>query len=357
VTNEDFIRNNAAAWLSPATIDDEQNLLPAFIAASEAAAEDLGGRELSAVLAAHGRLEEASRGWLGDHLRGAKDGFVADGKDELMQRVAAVALLRRIVDDADDSAVLSALAVGSAAFVGLAPVVADLARVADQRIAQIAREVRERNVEDPDFTDGLALPAARKVNPDEGINADANTLAGDVAAQTKAIKKLATAVTAAFETASSAQSSLDEEVEMLWWVITDRDANGKLWADREPIERAVAAAVELEDRTKLLPGPPSAGALLQRLLTEKKPVKVALADFADEAHRQEVDLELPESHTLFPVLTSAAARREFGTDSDADTWRNVVRNKWGLDPERESPVTEAALQLYRELQMRHRVGE
>jgi hypothetical protein len=358
MTDEDFIEKNAAAWLARATIDDEQDLLPAFVAAGQAAADDLAGHELSAVLAAHGRLAEESRGWVGEHLRNAKEGFVADAKDELMQRVAAVALVRRIVADIDDCAILSALAVTSAGFVGLTPVVAELGFIATQRLTQMGREVRVRDVDDPpDLSDGLKLPPARKVNPDEGLNADPNTLASDIAAQSQAIRKLAGTLTAAFEAAASAQSALDEEVEMLWWVITDRGADGKLWANREPVERAVAAATELEEHTKVLPEPPAAAALLQRLLVEKKPVKVTLADFAEEAYRQEVDADVRYRHTLLPVLTAAAARREFGTEDDANTWRKVAHNKWAVETDLESPLDNAALQLYRELQMRHLVGE
>lgn len=353
MTNDAFIEENFARWMEPAMLEQPPERIGLFRDATVSVAEDLGEHELSAVLACNGVLSDDIVAWLGRHLREKDESFVVEGKDDLVQRVAGIAVLRRVSDARDESAILAALALLSARYAGLKPIIAELPEIATQRLREMGSEVRARDrVEPLSLAPAVKnLPPARKPNEETGAAVDVNQLAADVALHAKAIKALITSLEPGLAAASERQRALDEEVEMLWWVIRDQDSEGRPWGDRPVVERAVCAAVELADRTEILPGPPSAEALLRRLLTEDADADVSFAEFAVEVSRKNLATDTSSAQPLIPILSSSAICQEFRTDKDDKTWRGVIVGKLNIQSDRLGSIADGAVQLYRELQM------
>jgi len=349
--NMEFIDDNLARWLKPALIEEDADRLDYYRAVAVSAEGDMLGHELIAVLAAHGRLGPEARNWLAGHLAKQDDTFVTDGRDELLRRLAAVAVATAVSGRSDGVAALAGLAARSAAFAGLDAVIQELPSIADRRVAQMGRNVRSRvtAMAEPLSVTVGKQPTVKK--PAEGEAVDPTQVAAAVTAQAQVIKKLIGALDEALPAAAGRQRSLDEEVEMLWWVIRESDESGKPWASQSGVERAVAAAAELAARTLVLPGPPSAGHLLRRLLANEATENATIADLAVEASKQGLAFGDCDAHVLLPVASCVRLRSEFGTATDEETWQNAVQNKLDVDPKRAASLAEGSEQVYRELQI------
>ncbi|HVZ34058.1 MAG TPA: GTPase-associated system all-helical protein GASH [Polyangiaceae bacterium] len=144
---------------------------------------------------------------------------------------------------------------------------------------------------------------------------------------------------------------------MLWWVISDADETGVPWSERSGLGRSVAGAAELAERTRILPEPPSARALLEKLLGKEAAKERLLAEFAMEVAAQEIDSLTGQEHALLPLASACEAIGKFATDDDEDTWQHAMQNQLKLDPKRKHSLLDGSMQLYRELQMIRLRGE
>lgn len=353
---EAFIDENFGRWMRSVTVEDNEERLQVLKTASQAAEKDLVGRELAVVMAAYGRMDEGTFGWLGAHLRAIDEGFVAEGKDEMLKVLAAVAVFRRIVLSSEPDAILCALAISSAEFSGMDAVIAELPQMARSRLAEMGRAVREAEVSAASSY-LVKVPPQRKEVDDAGEATGIGQALVDIHSVGQAVKKLATMVDSSVRPALARQIALDEEIEMLWWVISDTDEAGISWGERSGVGRAVAGAAELAARTRILPEPPSARALLEKLLGKEATKEKSLAEFAKEAAAQEIGAAAGQENALLPVASSCEAISKFATDDDEDTWQNAMLNQLKLDPKRKQPLFSCSLQFYRELQMIRLLGE
>lgn len=354
--SEAFVDENFGRWMRSVTIVDDEERLGVLKAASEAAEKDLVGRELAVVMAAYGRMDEAILGWLGAHLRAIDDSFVAEGKEEMLKVLAAVAVLGRIVSSEEPDATLCALAVSSADFSGMDAVIAELPQTARSRLVEIGRAVRETQV--PAASSYLVkVPPQRKEVNEAGEATGIGQALTDIYSVGQAIKKLATMVDSSVRPALARQLALEEEIEMLWWVISDVDETNVPWSERSGLGRAVAGAVELAVRTRILPEPPSAHALLDKLLGKEAAKERSLAEFATEAAAQKINSLAGQEHALLPIASAYEAINKFATDDDENTWQNAMQNQLKVDPQLKHSLLGGSLQLYRELQIVRLLGE
>lgn len=348
---EDFIDENFGRWIRAVTVEEDAGRADMLRAASSAAAKDLASHELSAVLAAHGDLNEDSAAWLGQHLRAVDDAFVVEGKDELLKVLAAATIITGMMSGTDSAAALCALAVMSAQFSGLPPVLDELPQVARTRLAVMGQDVREVTVVAPSSY-AVTVPGQRKETNEAGeVVVGVKDALADIATLGKSLKKLAAAIDSSVRPALARQVALDEEVEMLWWVVSDADENGRKWGERTDLGRAVKGAFELAERTRILPEPPSGAALLQKLLGKAATKTASLAQVAQECVAQDLDGLEAQEHTLLPIASAVEAIRKFVTDEDQETWQRVLQNLLSLDSEMKHTLSESAVQLYRELQI------
>jgi hypothetical protein len=346
--NQEFIDENFARWIEPGTTEQSLERLDVLKSASARAAQTLEGKALVAVSAAHDQPSEEVAGWVGAEIRAVDESFITEGKDDLLRRVAAVAVLQRLTSSNDQTAILCALAVASAEFAGFEALIPELQPLALTRVSEMGREIRERGVvEAPSFP--MRMPSQRKATEEAQISVD--DLAADVYAVGQSVKKFAAAVEVTLAPMVARQAALDEEVEMLWWVISDTDESGVAWIDREAVARAVAGALELNERTHVLPGPPAVTALLQKLLGDNGAENKSLAEVANEAARQEVSALVEIEQPLMPIASARTLIEKFATADDQETWQKAMENQLGLDPSRSHSLTESALQIYRELLM------
>jgi hypothetical protein len=191
------------------------------------------------------------------------------------------------------------------------------------------------------------LPVERKFNAETGEDVSAGAVAKDVYAQSRAMRALATYIDTLDAKRSHRQDALDEEIEILWWVLLGRDANGVAWADHPRLARAATAAQELRERTLQSPGPPAAAYFLARALGSDAESKTSIADFADAASSMD---SVPDgSDGLLPITSTIQAHRE--VHGDRKLWPGLAESKFAVPVERTATLLASAEQLYRELDM------
>jgi GTPase-associated system helical domain len=358
-TYEAFIDQNVPRWLEPAMLQEQPERLEAFRSISSRLSTDLDGRVFDAVLATHGTLGPEIERWVGDHVRATDESLVYEGKEELQRRLVSIAVIRHVALADDDAAILAALAALSASFIGLDAVLPELPEMSVNRLDELGREKRSRALEpESSVAQSLgSLPRTRKPDEESGVPVDANQLASDLGSHAKAIRGLATAVDSALRLAQRRQGALDEEVEMLWWVIKERTGNGALWSDQPALSRAVNGAIELAERTLEIPGPPSAAALLRRLLGDAGEEEVTLADVAAQIAACELPPQTSPHSSLIPLIGSSEVLRELREEGDNETWQNVAKKQLGVDTRASSTLSRASEQVYRELQILRLLGE
>src|SRR5438270_5734285 len=103
---EGLIDSNIARWLEPAGVQLDNERVPLYRAAVDQMSGDLAGRELAVARAAHHLLDDSIRAWIGEAMRQQDQGFVAEGKDALLSRLAGIALIRPLPSSAADPVVL-----------------------------------------------------------------------------------------------------------------------------------------------------------------------------------------------------------------------------------------------------------
>ena len=352
MTAETFIDENLPRWLEPVTVESDADRVAVFRGASTSMAAELDSHVMAAVDAAFGILNDEARAWIASHVQRQNDAFVMGGKDELQRVLAAAAVAGRIASATDRQAVLAALAVLSAEFSGRQATIPELGDLARTRIKEMGQLARARARALPTIAAELpSLPRTRKPDEETGAAVSPDTLAGDLGTHAKAIRQLASAADQVLGDMSARQAALDEEVEMLWWVIRARDEAGRSWQERAPVDRAVAAAVEIADRTRVIPGPPSAAALLGRVLGTDAADEVTVAEVAVQCSTLGLDERGALQHRLLPVLTAAATARKLQGDNEDQIWQAAFEREWSVDLARSTSIENGAAQVYRELQM------
>lgn len=348
MTEQNLLEGNLARWLEPAGVQLDNERVPLYLQAALEMSGDLTGRELDVARAAHDELNDEIRAWIAGVMRNHDQGFVGEGKDALLARLAGAAVVQALTSRIAPDVILVNLAIESARFLGLTPVIADITALSPLTLLRTAKQVRERPRVAGTAAETVAkLPPERKPTEEAPAAVTPEELAQDVFAQAKAMRALATCVDALEGANAQRQSALDEEVEVLWWILLGRDAGGTSWAEHPPFLRAVIAAQELKERTLRVPGPPAAGYFLARAMGDDAGAPGTIGELAGSGAPLE---KLPSgSDGLLPILSTINAYRE--VDGKQELWEALAEAKFGIPVTRGGTLALAAEQLYRELQM------
>jgi hypothetical protein len=346
--NDSITPSDLARWLKPAGIELGSDRLAELAGVVTELTDGLEGRELEAVRAACGHLSDGARAFAAETLGEKAPTVIPQDATELLERLLAVAVVASL--DESESGIRCALAVGSAQFLGMTPLIEDLPARAAEALASAGRSARRRVEIDKTVASKAlgALPKARKRNEETGEEISPNELADDLADHARSLGSLVNALDQAIGGLAKRQDTLDEEVEMLWWALRATDDSGTAFSDLEPAARAVSAAGELADRTDGLPGPPSAGFLLKRVLDNAADDEITLADLAAAASEHLRPLDVPPD-PLLALMSAATEQARLSADKDDKTWQTVVERTLGVDLSAKTTLATGAQQVYREL--------
>ena len=174
------------------------------------------------------------------------------------------------------------------------------------------------------------------------------------AAITHIVKETAKQITAVKREAMKAVNTLtkhidmkDEELEILWWAFNEFSEGRQMtFKSLKPAERPVVVGSELAGKTRMLPGPVSARALMAGTgLTTKTKHPISAAIDACDAEWLSTQ-ESSEASDLTPVLAAVSERLRTGKINVwAASWASVT----GLDESLNISETEIAGQMYDEV--------
>lgn len=146
MTEQNLLEANLARWLEPAGVQLDNERVPLYLQAALEMSGDLAGRELDIVRAVHGELNDDLRAWVATVVRKHDQGFVGEGKDALIARLAGAAVVHALTSRIAPDTILVNLAIESARFLELTPVIADTAALSPLTLLRTAKQVRERTL-------------------------------------------------------------------------------------------------------------------------------------------------------------------------------------------------------------------
>jgi hypothetical protein len=312
-------------------------------AASEAGILDL-------VLLAHGVAQGDAVASVSVALRKLDDAAAVREGDLLANLTAAIAVAFGLEGDVK-VAVPFGLAVRSAAFIGLKPIVADLdmlARAALVRASEAQRRRGKLSVVGADIENALAgWPKY-----DEGASAATDQL--NIARDTveKAAKAAAALTPRALPQVQRRFEALEEEVDILWWTLGEySELADRPFKTLSAPAAACVAGLELATHSARRAPLSSARALLSRILGGHA------SKVTDLGHALPAAVKVigddwpalhPHSHRLLPTLSSLG---EFRSLNRKPVWKETVATRWQVDPARSATVLDLAEQVCREVLM------
>lgn len=282
-------------------------------------------------------------------IKEADETFEMQGNDRELQ-ILAGASLAVLMESESESASYAALAVTTTVFAGArkTDLPMDLAGLAEAAILRIAAANRERpNLashlpEDDDQSDFDAIPGL--VRKDQSI-------AGVISA----LELLAETMTEAAERHSEGLQAMDtfiriqdEELQMLWWLIGQRSKDYKCaFSDVPSDAQPLVFGSELADATQILPGPPSASAMLSRAgVKDKKKIAVSAAINASaQAWLRQLLGDRNPSPVTMPLHNAIYRQLETGP---GDTWVAGWVSATGIGENQTLPGLTLGTLFYRE---------
>jgi hypothetical protein len=333
-----------AEWLHDVDLQPAADRQQAIATAARALAEGVASRELlGLVVVAHGGSDADSGGRIEEAIRSADSTWSVRSDDAAARRTAAVAVAMAMEGDGG-AAVTAALGVRSAGFLGMAPVVADLAPLADVALLRASEALRGRS----DLSAaGADIKGAFKAVP--ALNPGESALTDQVSAVAKAAQTAA--ARAAGVTGDSMPAvtrrfkALEEEVDLLWWLLGEYSERAR--SAFKSVDEAAAPCVLALDFGGLVafPCPPRATrAVLSRALDTRALQMIELGGAVGKTIEVIGSDWIPNdvrNHTLLPVLSAAREHHEF--DGKA-AWTDSIA-RWNVDPALESTALDLAEQL------------
>ena len=257
-------------------------------------------------------------------FKATDEAFEMSRNDRELQ-ILAGACLAVLVETDEDVGAVAALTATTAGFAGARHpnLPMDLAALGETAIVRLGDANRKR----PSLEAHLKVPlnfdfenAATKVSEEETFEsvADAFQLAANKtrAAMTQLAKTQASAIRAI----DHFLRVQDEELQMLWWLTSQRSWDFDCSFDAIPAEaRPLVLANELAHHTEFLPGPPSVKGILSRTgLKEHENVRIADAvNAADSAWLQGLVGDVDQSLVSTPL--HAAIKRQLETGA-GESW-------------------------------------
>lgn len=280
--------------------------------------------------------------WILDLARSKKGDIPLADNAALLARLACGAAVRAL--GGNSYATPLGLVVESAGYVGLKPVVEELAEFAEKALADAATISRIR----PEPWEPVsAVVAAELESPTTETDPETNE-AREVDVRGAAIRRLAEAVDSLGSRTDDRFRSIDEEYDALWWSFTNRSTGtDQPWSKVEPLaRRVVLVASELGDRITRVPSPPIVGGLMATALDDKSASDVSLAEVAIAAADEGRFPGTTRSARLLPIESTVAEIRRIGAEDG--TFKETLKKTLTLDASRTTSALDAARQLRRE---------
>ena len=264
--------------------------------------------------------------WFEKPIRGLDPHFLVNKDKAEAGRIAALLLRDRIIE----SGLNIPLAVLSASFCGKRHSADGDVLTREANEALVAAVRNQRNFVDatpvsrPKFKDITAeLNALTAQNPLQGNTTKAAVEAA-VQASENAITTLAQGVETSLSSGRGDVVRLAEEVDMLWWYLSDwHELLDKRRSAAAPATRMLASGIELGGLVQQPPGPYGAYGILRKISDTrsdgKTTLRAALGTLSeDDARKLSKDI-LPSAKSLFPVhvaVQSVAERGPAGWESE-----------------------------------------
>lgn len=253
-------------------------------------------------------------------LKEADETFEMQGNDRELQ-ILAGASLAVLMESESKSAAYAALAVSTTGFAGArkTELPMDLSGLAEEALLRIAATNRERpdlssHLLDDDDLDFDAIPElVRQTQSFAGVISAlemvAKTMSETAEQQSEALQAMDTFI-----------RIQDEELQMLWWLTGQRSRDHNCAFSDVPAEaQPLVFGAELANATQILPGPPSAPAMLSRAgVKDKKKIAVSTAiNAADQTWLRRVLGDRSPSPVTMPLHFAISRQLETGP---GDTW-------------------------------------
>jgi hypothetical protein len=269
--------------------------------------------------------------------------------NDMELRILASSAVVELINAGGDKGTASALAVLNGVFAGASPVLTELETYAEEYVQREGVRVRSRESIEVAVTASPFKKATDvfKDTMDSGVVGstvvEALTAAGN---EMKRVESLLQQVASVVP-----DVALAEEVDILWWLLGEH-AHGV----DQPFETLDAAAAplilaeNLASRTRLLPGPPAADALLRRALAlanaDGAEVTIqAVVDACPIEWRKGLSVEASDRHDFAPVLESV--RRSVETEGHA-SWADAAQHALQLNLKSKHAPSALAAEGYRE---------
>jgi hypothetical protein len=336
---------NLHRWLRAVELEPASEREAALQSAAFAVADTVSHSELlDIVLLAHGVSQDNSYQRIYEAVRNVDPTFTALEPDLETHLAAGTSVAAMFTSDA--LAVPAAHATLAALWLGLEPAIADLPALARKTLTDKSEVLRGRR----------PLPTA---TPTDRAFGEVPAFAGDgeyvysqdgravVAGAKKAATSLRASIDRLGTDVTARLSSLDEELNVLWWAFSGYSERGRVrWSEFDsPAGASLVLGLELGTLFRFGIEAPSMDALVVRLLGEAADTTVTLGDAIESGSDVAGDIETSPGHQLFPVLSSLA---EYRTLSGKPAWRTSV-SRWSLNPKHASSASELACEVVREV--------
>jgi hypothetical protein len=284
----------------------------------------------------------------------AKDESLTFAAGSASSRQLSAAALDYLFSCTGDLDVAAALAVMTADFGGRKPasLSVDIASRAAAELDVIADSWRSREAIKSEIAKIAGeTPTAKAVAElAKGFDVEHTTaaLTDVLKAVGRSLEKVAAATRSAFESVETRLNQVDEEADMLWFVFAgESEVAGGEFKVMAPALGALAAGIDLADRTRSPLHSKTFLALLGRLGVPCEPVKIQAAVEAAPTDFLTGKVERDPSARILPLHRLLDRYREFGSAAGS-AWCAGSESVTGFAPDLEVSSHDLALQVYRE---------
>src|SRR5258708_4378934 len=261
-----MFEEHVPGWLHRVELQPGSDRQAAIIDAAKSLDRTLTSHQcMGLVLLAHSIDEAAAYELIRDAVA-SRDTTFGCPIDDLETRIIAGIFTSALLEQGSDRSVVVAQSVLSAAWAGLSSEVVDLPDLAASAVVRQSEALRTRS----DFAITTDLAGAAKAVP--SFPADDNpTTHNEATAMSGALSKALETIRRSFDQASQRMNSRlaasDEELDILWWAFGGySELEEAPWASVSASRKPLVMAVELARLTRFVVEPPSARAVLSRLL-------------------------------------------------------------------------------------------
>ena len=333
---DEYLTRQLPKWLRAVELEPGGERLAAIESAANDLAGELSGRDiLDMTLLAHGRPNKDAFDRLSDTVQ-EHDSTFGCRPDDLETKIAAGATLSALLTQDSMSASVAAQGILSAKWLGLSPAVVELPELAHATSHRRSEALRGRRT--------LLPSPGEEAFFDEVPNFDTKGNETNPVTQQE-VRPLRAAAKEAAEALQTRLDAADEELDLLWWAFSGYSELAKTaWASVAPETAAVLCGIEFGKKLMFEIELPSTDALLARLLGDDLEEPVSLASAVEGCAPFVHSIELPDGHSLLPILSSISEHRAL---DGKPSWSGSV-DRWNIDPTHSAGKLAFARQSVRE---------